>query len=214
MKTALKERLLQLWLKMMNNSHINNKNGSLLRVLPVNFSFANTPVEETQLLQNAVYLSPDAPTVLNPSQPPPGKVIVGLLIDRRVQLNRSLQRAESLQLSVQRWPMESISNDSDNTTTSSSSGGDIIDNNNTDNNNTDNNSFHAQEPLNVDTILEALQQWSWNSASNKHDNGNGDACEGLLLVQDDGPFRRASLQAFQHHAQRHPSRPQHRPVLS
>ena len=191
MKHALKERLQKLLLlgEELDHKPKDDDNPDKIHVLPPNFAFANSSEEEKELLQDAIYLSPDAPSTLNPSTPPPNKVIVGLLIDRRVQINRSWQRAQLLQLEAKRWPMEYL-NDADN-------------NNNDDEEYMDLYHHHAQEPLNVDTILEALQQWSWNCSSSGQEQ---------LMVQDDTPFRNASLQAFRHHAQRHPARPKHRLV--
>jgi hypothetical protein len=80
-----------------------------------------------------VYLSPDASESLNPSSKPPGIAIVGLLIDRRVQPNRSKDRAENTGIVARRWPLEDCFAEID-----------------------------AREPLNVDCILEGMQQWWWN----------------------------------------------------
>ena len=153
--------------------------------LPSHFSFARDEDHTRVLLQNAVYLSPDAPSSLDPSRPPPTHVIVGLLIDRRVQVNRSLSRSEQLHLPALRWPMEVLSVRDDDDDASD-----------------DHQYHHSQEPLNVDTILEALQQWSWNTTAGTTETN----------TNDDTAFRHASLQAFRNHAQRHPARPQHRPT--
>ena len=81
-----------------------------------------------------MYLSPDATEALDVTQRPPSTVVVGLLIDRRtVQVNRSLNRANNLQLPTARWPLDLVS--------------DVLD---------------PQEPLNVDCVLEGMQQWYWN----------------------------------------------------
>jgi hypothetical protein len=81
-----------------------------------------------------VYLSPDAAAVLDARQPPPSVVVVGLLIDRRrIQVNRSLDRAASLHMTAARWPLEQVVAN-----------------------------VSATEPLNVDTVLEGMQQWHWN----------------------------------------------------
>jgi hypothetical protein len=80
-----------------------------------------------------VYLSPDAEEYLDPSAVPPKVVIVGLLIDRRVQPNRSMNRASKLNIVAKRWPLE----------------GCFID-------------VSSKEPLNVDCVLEGMQQWWWN----------------------------------------------------
>ena len=155
--------------------------------LPKHLSFARDDDEEhtTELLNDAVYLSPDAPTGLNPCGAPPQKVIVGLLIDRRVQLNRSLQRSEKLNLEAKHWPLLDT----------------LVLKSNDDEQEEEKLHFHKNEPLNVDTILEALQQWDWNC---KISGGE------VVLDGDDTPFINASFQAFRHHAERHPSRPIHR----
>ena len=180
MKTAILERLRFLLVSAESVEGANDVDAGLVEAddddvadvegLPSHFSFARDEEHEMELLEDAVYLSPDAPMTLNPSQAPPGKVIVGLLIDRRVQINRSLYRSEKLNLVARRWPMDVLSDE-----------------------------YHPQEPLNVDTILEALQQWTWNSDADK----TGD-------VEDDTAFVEASMQAFRHHAERHPARPKHR----
>mmetsp|Transcript_30935 Transcript_30935/g.51483 ORF Transcript_30935/g.51483 Transcript_30935/m.51483 type:complete len:272 (+) Transcript_30935:304-1119(+) len=84
--------------------------------------------------ENIVYLSPDADESLDPSVPAPKIVVVGLLIDRRVQPNRSKDRALKLNIVSKRWPLEDI----------------FVD-------------ISAKEPLNVDCVLEGMQQWWWNS---------------------------------------------------
>lgn len=80
-----------------------------------------------------VYLSPDSPNVLAPAARPPAVVIVGMLIDRRIQPNRSLNRSSKLGTSSARWPLESCGSN-----------------------------IHPHEPLNVDVVLEGMQQWWWN----------------------------------------------------
>ena len=80
-----------------------------------------------------VYLSPDAEESLDPTTVPPNVVIVGMLIDRRVQPNRSKNRASKLEIVAKRWSLEDC----------------FID-------------ISAKEPLNVDCVLEGMQQWWWN----------------------------------------------------
>jgi hypothetical protein len=172
MKACLLDRLKQLWQTMGTKESLLLEEDTVV-ALPPNFSFADSLVQSQECLRDAVYLSPDAPSALDPCRRPPRKVIVGLLIDRRVQVNRSLLRSQQLQLPVRRWPMEVLGDDQ-----------------------------HPQEPLNVDTILEALQQWYWN-----YNNANDQ-----VERTNDNPFRQASMQAFGHHAHRHPARPKHRPV--
>jgi len=75
-----------------------------------------------------VYLSPDASESLDPSSRPPDISIVGLLIDRRVQPNRSKSRAKNIGIVARRWPLEECFAEID-----------------------------SNEPLNVDCILEGMQ---------------------------------------------------------
>ncbi|KAG7336599.1 hypothetical protein IV203_014883 [Nitzschia inconspicua] len=116
-----------------------------------------------------VYLSPDADETLDPQMKPPRVVVIGLLIDRRIQPNRSKDRASKLHIVSKRWPLEECFLE-----------------------------ISANEPLNVDCILEGMQQWWWNC-------GNAEA------VGSKENFIQAASQAINHHAQRHPSRPLHIP---
>jgi hypothetical protein len=97
----------------------------------------------TDEMSTPVYLSPDADESLDPTELPPNIAVVGLLIDRRVQPNRSKDRASKLRIVSKRWPLEEC----------------LMDN------------LHSQEPLNVDCILEGMQQWWWNCHGNS-DNTN------------------------------------------
>ena len=85
---ALSSRLQELWSEKSLPSHVSISEHPLGRF-----------VQDT-----AIYLSPDAPRALDPHRPPPRVIIVGMLIDRRVQPNRSRQRAEKMELSLARWP--------------------------------------------------------------------------------------------------------------
>jgi hypothetical protein len=117
--------------------------------------------------EEAVYLSPDAAESMDPAQTPPNVVIVGLLIDRRVQPNRSQERATKLNIKSKRWPLEQCFAKVD-----------------------------QNEPLNVDTILEGMQQWWWNCVENSDVSGKE-------------RFIQASADALERHARRHPARPMH-----
>lgn len=138
--------------------------------LPSHVEFVST---ELQALlddydEQAVYLSPDASNTLDPSKRPPQVVIVGLLIDRRIQPNRSRNRASSLEIKTAKWPLEEcFANISEN------------------------------EPLNVDTIMEGMQEWHWN-CSNETMDGTKEC------------FVQAATSAIERHAQRHPNRPLHK----
>ena len=109
-----------------------------------------------------VYLSPDANESLDPSGKPPKIAIVGLLIDRRVQPNRSRDRAKKIGIVARRWPLEDIFAEID-----------------------------SREPLNVDCVLEGMQQWWWNwyqlTANNRNNDGTGD-----LLVKRETFIQAAS----------------------
>jgi len=151
-----------------------------------------------------VYLSPDAPESLDPTQVPPRVVIVGLLIDRRVQPHRSHERAKQLVLQpmameaaattepssspttttattvvvvAKRWPLEECFQD-----------------------------ISANEPLNVDCIMEGMQQWWWNTDDNDATSTAPRMCK--------ENFVQAASQALQHHAERHPRRPIHLPATA
>ena len=84
-------------------------------------------------IDKPVYLSPDAAESLDPRSEPPEIAVVGLLIDRRVQPNRSRDRAQTIGIIARRWPLEDCFGEID-----------------------------SHEPLNVDCVLEGMQQWWWN----------------------------------------------------
>ena len=77
-----------------------------------------------------IYLSPDAEEALDPAKRPPSLVVIGMLIDRRVQPNRSRDRALGLNLTPQRWALGECFTE-----------------------------INPNEPLNVDCVLEGMQQW-------------------------------------------------------
>jgi hypothetical protein len=104
-----------------------------LEDLPTNRTGTSTTLTFSEDVGEPVYLSPDANESLDPSSEPPGIAIVGLLIDRRVQPNRSKVRAENTGIVARRWPLEDCFAEID-----------------------------SHEPLNVDCVLEGMQQWWWN----------------------------------------------------
>ena len=91
-----------------------------------------TTVIDNERANEPVYLSPDA-AKLDPCSEPPEIAIVGLLIDRRVQPNRSRDRAQTIGIVARRWPLEDCFAE-----------------------------INSHEPLNVDCVLEGMQQWWWN----------------------------------------------------
>lgn len=144
--------------------------------LPAYMSFSCQSLEDAcqdMVDDEVVYLSPDAEESLDPSQMPPRVVVVGLLIDRRIQPNRSNDRALKLNIVSKRWPLEECFKE-----------------------------ISANEPLNVDCIMEGMQQWWWNYK---------DQAKNAIGNHSDGKeaFIQAALQAINHHAERHPSRPVH-----
>lgn len=104
-----------------------------LESLASNNTATSTTATYSSNFDEPVYLSPDADESLDPCSEPPGIAIVGLLIDRRVQPNRSRDRAQNIGIVARRWPLEDCFAEID-----------------------------SHEPLNVDCVLEGMQQWWWN----------------------------------------------------
>lgn len=127
-----------------------------------------------------VYLSPDAEESLDPTQPPPRIVVIGLLIDRRtIQTNKSKDRAHQLHIQAARWPLDRIVAN-----------------------------ISPSEPLNVDCVLEGMQQWEWNCHNKIVNDDNNDVVSNdknrVKACAD------AIVQALEHHTRRHPERPIHK----
>lgn len=142
------------------------------------------------LSKQVVYLSPDSDRVLDPSMPPPNFVVVGMLIDRRIQPLRSLRRAEHLGVAAARLPLHRVSA--------------VLDRN---------------EPLNVDCILEGIQRWYWNYEDDRatHSSCSSDAVSSNDSTHDQSQelplfhcFDDAFTLALQSHQERHPERPRHK----
>jgi hypothetical protein len=72
--------------------------------LPSHIKFLDTPLYTTSVR----YLSPDADEVLDPNLEPPQSVVVGLLIDRKIQPNRSKNQAAILGVKSARFALESF----------------------------------------------------------------------------------------------------------
>ena len=137
----------------------------------------------SQHQQEARYLSPDAEHILSPCQIPPQTVVVGMLIDRRVQPNRSNQRATKINVNATRLPMDELRVDG----------------------------LENSEALNVDTVLELMVRW-WDAVdgideSTDWRNGRDDS------VYGDSSLRRcfldAASSAMASHEERHPNRALH-----
>jgi len=146
------------------------------------------PVEiEGDQSEVIAYLSPDASEKLNAFEAPPRIVVVGMLVDRKVQPNRSKIRAESLLKEIAdvessaavkeaaivpfQLPLDAL-NVSD---------------------------LSQDEPLNIDTVMEMIERW-WVNA--KFSDGDTDAKRKLQ-------FRDAAARALMTHRQRHPNRTLH-----
>ena len=107
-------------------------------------------------------------------------VVVGMLVDRKVQPNRSKSRAESIQINDEEQTMSikpkqlplNALNVSD---------------------------FSQDEPLNIDTVMEMMERW-WINA--KYRDGSSESKRILH-------FRDAAARSLLTHRQRHPNRTIH-----
>ena len=124
-KIALEQRLLENMKIPSLPDHVKFSCESLQNYLSNNGS--------TGVASTAVYLSPDADESMDPTKLPPQIAVVGLLIDRRIQPNRSKNRASKLNIVAKRWRLEECFA-----------------------------GISPCEPLNVDCIMEGMQQWWWN----------------------------------------------------
>jgi hypothetical protein len=149
-------------------------------------SLSSMMESSSSLSKSNVYLSPDSDRVLDADLPPPHPLVVGMIIDRRIQPLRSLRRAEHLKVAAARLPLHRVS--------------DVLDHN---------------EPLNVDCILEGIQRWYWNydddqatltSCSPDPVTSDANSREHNLCHCFDDAF----ILALQSHQGRHPERPQHK----
>ena len=138
--------------------------------------------------QQAVYLSPDAEHTLNSRQKPPQTVIVGMLIDRRVQPNRSNLRATKINVNAARLPMDELRVDG----------------------------LENSEALNVDTVLELMIRW-WDAADRVLVDGSMDRSNCIGRDADGANvddsltrcFLDAASSAMVSHEDRHPNRAIH-----
>jgi hypothetical protein len=78
-----------------------------------------------------VYLSPEAPELLDISKAPPRTVVIGMLVDRKVTAGRSQTRANKLGVQSYRLPLGLIKLEG----------------------------LEDSEPLNIDTVMEMMQRW-------------------------------------------------------
>jgi hypothetical protein len=76
--------------------------------IPLHVTFSSKSLDS---FTRIVYLSPDADERLDPSIEPPDQVVVGLLIDRRIQANRSKRQAASLGIQSARLALDEFNID-------------------------------------------------------------------------------------------------------
>lgn len=137
---------------------------------------------------NMVYLSPDAEEILDYKTKPPTVVIVGMLVDRRVALNRSKERASKFQQQQQQHSIEiaklPLSQCQKIMRVTNSS-----------------NSLKDEEPLNIDTVLEIMQRWHLQCAGCDDDDG--------AALDNGAAFVKAAVDALMSHQERHPNRTLH-----
>ena len=132
-----------------------------------------------------IYLSPDADKTLDPRKPPPRTVGVGMLIDRRVQPNRSNERANSIEITAARLPMDELNVEG----------------------------LETNEALNVDTVLEMIVCW-WDNVDGLAaacDNGNNKQKKEVEKQEEmlRRCFVNAASAAMVSHEDRHPNRAIH-----
>ena len=136
-------------------------------------------------VESSVYLSPDAQDVLDPLAPPPSVVIVGMIVDRRVSIGRSNNRAIKVSCKSARLPLHLLKLEG----------------------------LEDTEPLNIDTVLEIMQRWWYNFYNNREDENNEDpsaASPELQRARNKGHFVDAAVRAMLHHQERHPNRTLHK----
>jgi hypothetical protein len=141
--------------------------------------------------ESIVYLSPDADERLDPFQAPPRIVVVGMLVDRKVQPNRSKLRAQefndqstnkeggsddkNVRMQLRRLPMDNLR---------------VVD-------------LKDDEPLNIDTVMEIMERWWGYIGERKFKTLDQDQ------PGDSRPFADAAIRALHSHRKRHPNRTIH-----
>lgn len=139
--------------------------------------------------ENIVYLSPDAEESLKPTIAPPTVVVVGMLVDRKVQPNRSKLRAQELILDTARGDGDAFTIESRSLPLDSLN---VVE-------------LNDDEPLNIDTVMEMMERW-WGNVRNWNETKNGDSLS--------KSFRDAASRALYTHRSRHPNRTVHGGVSS
>jgi hypothetical protein len=96
-QSALLERMKELWYQSHSDDEAfpSNLMFSKQRSLQ-DYTVSNQNNDKSSSYPSLVYLSPDADQVLNVTKGPPRIAVIGMLIDRRIQVDRSLHRSASL----------------------------------------------------------------------------------------------------------------------
>eukprot|EP00581_Thalassiosira_minuscula_P001265 CAMPEP_0183741906 /NCGR_PEP_ID=MMETSP0737-20130205/63417_1 /TAXON_ID=385413 /ORGANISM="Thalassiosira miniscula, Strain CCMP1093" /LENGTH=307 /DNA_ID=CAMNT_0025977393 /DNA_START=83 /DNA_END=1006 /DNA_ORIENTATION=- len=138
---------------------------------------------DATILDEVVYLSPDASHTLTTTSPPPRIVVIGMLIDRRITTDRSRVRAEEdLHLKAAKLPLDELNVKE----------------------------LTSHEPLNVDTVMELMQRWWWNCdmvKQQEHENSAVDSKAQKILYKK--CFLEAAAWAMKTQRERHPNRTVH-----
>ncbi len=147
-----------------------------------------------------VYLSPDASLTLNPKEFPPSIVIIGMIVDRKVQNNRSKTRAEKLIFNdIKQSEGKEIENEI------------IVPNFNFECTRLPLDALNvsdlgSDEALNIDTVLEMVQRWWYNCGNDAiqtpSSRSSSDNMRSKLFVD-------AAARALLTHRNRHPNRTIH-----
>uniref|UniRef100_A0A7S2RSB4 SAM-dependent MTase TRM10-type domain-containing protein n=1 Tax=Eucampia antarctica TaxID=49252 RepID=A0A7S2RSB4_9STRA len=132
-----------------NNNNNNNNNNNIEYLCPLAFpkmiqsnnNNNNNSNSRKKKKMRVCYLSPDADNVLSLEDGPPDVVIVGMLVDRLTQLNRSKERSLDIDENIYcaRLPLHTIGASD----------------------------LSSNEPLNIDTVLELITRWHWNFVGGK-----------------------------------------------
>jgi len=167
------------------------------------------PMTTTSIAKNhIIYLSPDADETLDASSPPPSIVVIGMLVDRRVQPNRSKKRAAQSIANLSLSSTTTTTNPPHPTTTTTANGrgeggehDTLLSNANVtpppkasitsqcarlplDALNVSD--LGTDEALNIDTVLEIMQRWWNNYDAFSNSNGSCGSSSTVVCTDEDG----------------------------
>lgn len=161
-----------------------------------------------------VYLSPDASLTLNPKELPPSIVIIGMIVDRKIQNNRSKSRAEKIIVNIQNLEQLLI-DDNDIKESSERKGNEqeiIVPNLNFECTRLPLDALNvsdlgSDEALNIDTVLEMVQRWWYNCGNDAMHSPNPRSSSSDNMGSKF--FVDAAARALLTHRNRHPNRTIH-----